>query len=190
MIRIKIFKNAVQTHGADFTSLLEAQAWIDENVASNSWGKPERWVKQSDVTEQGETLAESTAFEERETELGTAIFFKFPAQYTVETSDITSQVETQDAIQESKEAVELGAELVALIRYFNQAKLDAGTMTDAQFIAFLQDATAAQIERALWTGTFKTAKPMILAYPSFYTADEKAQIIAKIDAFLVKWGRV
>jgi hypothetical protein len=40
MIRVKIIKNGVQTHGAQFNTQAEADAWIAEGSKQQWWGKP------------------------------------------------------------------------------------------------------------------------------------------------------
>lgn len=188
MIRVKIFKNAVQTHGADFSSLLEAQAWIDENVASNAWGKPERWIKQSDIPVLGENLSESTEFEERTTELGSSLYFKFPAQYTVETSDITAEVTAQEELQESEEAINVGVAIIAKVRTINKLKLRNTIWDAATFNALLINPTMANIERACWNGSLSTAKALVQSLDNtYYTNEEKQIIIDMINAHLTKW---
>lgn len=45
MKRIKIFKNGIQTNGAELADD-KYQAWIDAQVSLNSWGRPERWIRE------------------------------------------------------------------------------------------------------------------------------------------------
>lgn len=189
MIRVKIFKNSVQTHGADFQSLIEAQAWIDGNVASNVWGKPERWLNL--VALQSEGLDTTNAAESRETDDGqgsTYTEWKFLSEYNIETLDVTSEYEEKLYAQESKEAIDLGVEIVQDIRTLNKKKLRTGEWTATEFNSLMVNSTVANIERSLWNGSLGTAKALIFSLSSFYSEVEKAVIIAKIDSHLLKWS--
>jgi len=99
---------AVQISGAE---MLDPTAWIAECVASNAWGKPERWVLHKDeslaeaydeadvIEEKTEELTHSVvAGDDTQSELVTSQkWVKLRAEYTVEIEDITARV-AQDAI--------------------------------------------------------------------------------------------
>jgi hypothetical protein len=111
-----IIKNltGIQTHGAEME---DPTAWIAECVASNAWGKPERWVlhkdepmaeayDEADVLEEemrGLTPAVEAVLDEQGVEVSRAVpavmqkWVKLKAEYTVEIEDITAQV-AQEAI--------------------------------------------------------------------------------------------
>ena len=57
-------KEGQQTHGAE---MLDPQAWIDDGVAGNWWGKPERWVLHKDEP-MAEGYDEADVLEERTVE--------------------------------------------------------------------------------------------------------------------------
>lgn len=89
-----IVKNlaGIQTHGAE---MLDPTAWIAECVASNAWGKPERWVlhkgepmaeayDDADVLEEEEIRQDINGLEQK--------WVKLKAEYTIEIEDVTTQV--------------------------------------------------------------------------------------------------
>jgi len=86
MKRVKILnRQGVQTHGAEFE---DPTAWIAEQIALNSWGKPERWVRAMDEDVTG-------ALETRQTtgELGeTVTEYRLAAEYTIEIQDMTAEI--------------------------------------------------------------------------------------------------
>jgi len=98
---------------------------------------------------------------------------------------IDEEISAQQSKQESVEALNLGFEIVADIREINKAKIAAQTLDVA---ALLADPVVANIERALWNGSLDTAKALINGLQSFYSAEEKAPIVEKIDAHLAKWS--
>jgi hypothetical protein len=85
MQKVIIKKQGIQTHGAQFETLIEAQSWIDSCVANNSWGLPER----PEVA-----LNPTTGLEEP-----TGVIL--PAEYTIEITDITAQVAQEKVNAES-----------------------------------------------------------------------------------------
>lgn len=100
------------------------------------------------------------------------------------------QVKAQQAIQkrirqESVEALALGEDIIVDIRVLNRAKIAAGTLN---FQTLLSSQDAANIERLLRSGSLETAKPLIQSIQGFYTTQEKATIISRIDAHLQKWA--
>lgn len=72
---------------------------------------------------------------------------------------------------ESEEALKLGEKLIIEIRKLNRKKLKLGIMSVTKFQELLQNPTAAAIERALWNGSFGTAKSLLLTMVQFYSED-------------------
>lgn len=81
MKRVRILKGGVQTHGAE---MIDADAWIAEQVAANSWGLPSRPELDAEGNPTGITL---------------------PAEYEIVIQDVTAEIEAQKA----KEAQEVAA---------------------------------------------------------------------------------
>jgi hypothetical protein len=162
MFKIKIIKNEIQTHGASFETLELANAWISEGIAAKWWGEPEQIELDLDGVPTGNII---------------------PAEYQVVIEDITAQIEAEKALEKSKLALSLGAELVAQVRLININKnMDAQT-----YLALIQDQSLAAIERLLWVGSFETAKAFIQGYDGpFYSTEEKLSIITLIDSAIAK----
>ena len=107
-LKLKVLKNGIQTHGADssqFESLAEFEAWKQQCIDSNVWGKPERWVKDSPL----EPLTEEQklqAVEVRDVDDGMGNIekeYKFLSEYEVVIEDITLQVEAEKTALEAKQ---------------------------------------------------------------------------------------
>jgi hypothetical protein len=105
-------KEGQHTHGAE---MLDPQAWIADGIAGNWWGKPERWVLHKDES-MAEGYDEADVLEERIVEDCPAIEavmndageivqeampakthkeVKLKAEYIIEISDISAQVEQE-----------------------------------------------------------------------------------------------
>jgi hypothetical protein len=51
MLKVKIIKNGIQTHGAQFSTQAEADAWIAEGTKQQWWGDPAEFeVQIEDIT--------------------------------------------------------------------------------------------------------------------------------------------
>jgi hypothetical protein len=164
MYKIKIIKNEIKTHGASFESIELANAWLDEGKNAEWWGKSEQIELDLDGVPTGNII---------------------PAEYTVVIEDITAQLEKEKALEKSKLALALGADLVAEIRLININK----NMSAEVYLALIQDQSLAAIERLLWVGSFETAKAFIQAYVGpYYTEDDKIFITSLIDSAIEKVG--
>jgi hypothetical protein len=81
------------------TEMADPTAWIAECVASDAWGKPERWVLHKDepmaeAYDDADVIAEEIV---ESTDGPAQKMVKLKAEYTVEIEDITAQV-AQEAI--------------------------------------------------------------------------------------------
>ena len=92
--------------------------------------------------------------------------------------------------QESKEAIELGTDIIIQIRAINRRKLKTGLWDQAKFNSLLVSSTAAQIERALWNGSLTTASYLLTGMSAFYSDLEIEKIVADIAAHETKWAEL
>lgn len=161
---VEIKKDNIVTNSAKFSSQQEADAWLAQEIANNSFGLPER----PELDDNGEPTGNT-----------------IPAEYTIVQEDISAQIAAQLSKQESIEALNLGFDIMADIRTLNKAKIAA---QELDFAALLSNSTVANIERALFNGSLDTAKTLINGLEGFYSAGEKAVIVAKIDQHLTKWA--
>jgi len=76
---------------AKFKTQLEADEWIADNTSNDSWGKKERWEKYTDQT---------NCLEIVDVEFFGKVEYqncKLPVEYTIEITDITAEVEAEEA---------------------------------------------------------------------------------------------
>lgn len=169
MIKVNIYNKQNELGWfAKFNTQQEADAWINQEVSNNSWGKPDRWVRenQEDV---------SQALETREI-VGldySYIEYRLAAEYSIEQVDATNEIAQENLIQEGRKRQSIGAEVIAKVYSINESK----QITPEQFSAIMADSNLERIERLLWTGSLKTAKLMIQALDNTYFTNEEKQSI-------------
>lgn len=73
----------------DFETQEKENAWFNQNINSNAWGKPDRWETETDGTH-AETREVSNEF-------GAFTEYFFPAEYTYTIEDITQEYEKEQA---------------------------------------------------------------------------------------------
>lgn len=106
MIKVSIKKNGVLTHQSKFQTQVEADTWIAQQEALKSFGKPERWVHENDLSAFGEDKLQAIASEligGMDEEMHR---YKFAAEYVIEQEDITSQVEQEEINAEALKLLE------------------------------------------------------------------------------------
>lgn len=162
MIKLNVYKNNELLRDAFFPTQELADEWIENAKKFEWWGKPEQIELDLEGVPTGNII---------------------PAEYQVVIEDISAQIEAEKALEKSKLALSLGAELVAQVRLININKnMDAQT-----YLALIQDQSLAAIERLLWVGSFETAKAFIQNYDGpFYSTEEKQSIILLIDSAITK----
>jgi hypothetical protein len=125
MIRVKIIKNGIQTHGAQFNTQAEADAWIAEGTKQQWWGKPAYTevipakkelqevilspeVLDEDgniitpaITEMQEVVIQEEIKEMQLVETEPEKKIEHPAEFEVQIEDITAEIEAQKAIDQA-----------------------------------------------------------------------------------------
>lgn len=191
MIRVTVTRDKKIIAVSEFADQKLADAWIAKNVAVNAWGKPERWIEASRIKKENEDIenaietATITNPYPGPGEPKTLTVYKFAGDYSVES--IVISIDPLEASKESIAALDYGAELIACVRTLNKSKILDGSMTEQNFNKLLADPVSVNIERALWTGSFKTAKSLMSLLTGYYTAEEMAKFNAKIDLFFVQY---
>lgn len=124
-----IVKNllGIQTHGAE---MKDPKEWIDQCIATNAWGKPERWVPHKDeqVLFEKEEYDDADVLEEKLVEVLAGVFqkqVKLRAQYVVEIIDITAEHALKYCIQNRKMEYPSPEEFMNAFFDGGQAALDA-----------------------------------------------------------------
>ena len=100
MKKVSIKKQGIETHGAQME---DPTAWIAQEVANNSWGKPDRWLPDSPMSPlSDEEKAKATETRVVNDGLGNGwTEYFFPAEYTIEITDITAEIEQEKANAEA-----------------------------------------------------------------------------------------
>lgn len=114
----------------------------------------------------------------------------FPVGHTKQIFSLFDILQEKKRYQESKEAIELGTDIIIQIRAINRRKLKTGLWDQAKFNSLLVSATAAQIERALWNGSLTTASYLLTGMSAFYSDLEIEKIVDQITAHETKWNEL
>lgn len=114
----------------------------------------------------------------------------FPIGHTKQIFSLFDIIQEKKRYQESKEAIELGTDIIIQIRAINRRKLKTGLWDQAKFNSLLVNTTAAQIERALWNGSLTTAGYLLTGMSAFYSDIEIGKIVEQITAHETKWAEL
>lgn len=172
MIKVNIKKNNVIVQTVLFDDSIKKDEWLQMLANTAAWGKPERWVKESECSETD--IANSLDFRIIDNQLE-PIYNEYllPSEYDVEELDPSVEIAEQNRVSDGKKRQELGAEIIAKVYSINESKnIDATT-----FANLMADSNLERIERLLWTGSLRTAKLMIQALDNTYFTNEEIQSI-------------
>lgn len=100
-LKIKNKKSKQQTHGGEFSTVQEYQAWIKSCEAVEAWGKPET----TETILVSEAIPEVLDEEGNVTQEAVEAVYEtkvIPAEYEIEIEDITQQVALEKSKQEEK----------------------------------------------------------------------------------------
>lgn len=160
----------------------QAQEW----VLSQGFDIVPKKMKRSDALAQGIDVASLEPI--IEDSLGYQIvYYMIPATQTYEIKDVTQEIQAENELLESKEAIILKNELQSEIRALNKRKLRSGQWDQAKFIAFVSSPLIKDIERALNQASFGTYASLVYQATEFYTPEEIQQIIGKVLQHVQKW---
>lgn len=82
MIKVEIIKNNIVTNQATFQNQQLVASWLAQEIANNSFGKPDRWLSFMGEPDQGYT-------DTRQVEDKTEYFY--PCEYQIQQTDITAE---------------------------------------------------------------------------------------------------
>jgi hypothetical protein len=198
---------------ADFENEFEMQAWIDEQVLTDSWGLSDRWLEETDGnhTDERQVLIQEAQeertvlqmqYDEEGNELeeievtipaSEAIYkteYFFPCEYEIEIIDITSEKEKQDRLQAARQKafknqkdLEFGQFIIALVGSMNEEK----DLTHEQKNTMMLDQAINTIMIMLQAGRIGYATQLINAYDvneSYFTQEDKDQILQLLMDYL------
>lgn len=186
MIKVQIKKDSVVTHEAKFETQAQGNTWIEEQKALKSWGKPERWVAESQLLVEGENVAGSIETMTEPTSFGDIKFYKFAAEYAIEILDITAEVATQKKIADRAKKRSFGEALIDKISTINDSK----NLSVEQVDAFMANALISNLREHLWAGNIDTfvSKLQTSDVSAFFTTQEKDSVISECQTFLAGLG--
>lgn len=182
MKKVTIKKSNVATNQATFATQELADAWLATEIANKSFGKPERWVYENDLTAQGEDIANSTELVTEQVMGAEVKKYKFPAEYTVEVTDATAEVLAAKKLSDRTKKRAFGEGMIDKISTINDSK----ELTTEQVDAFMGNALISSLREHLWAGNIPTFVSKLTAsdVSAFFSSGEKAAVIAECEAFL------
>lgn len=175
-------KQNVVTHFSTFPTSAEANEWIEKQTLKKSWGKPERWVAESQLQLEGESVENSLEMMIEPTSFGDIKLYKFAAEYTVEIVDISAEVLAAKKISNRTKKRAFGESMVDKISTINDGK----NLSVEQVDAFMENALISNLREHLWAGNIDTfiAKLTASDVSAFFTSQEKSAVISECQNFL------
>jgi hypothetical protein len=180
MIRIKVTKNNVITNFADFATQELADTWKNENISANIFGKPERWLAESEF--QDETI-ESSIETSQENRLGVMVnVYKFAAEYSISQEDVTAIYATQQLIKKGQDDAAFGSYIAKKIWILAGSK----NLTNEQIDGLYTDPVILKIREMLLDGSLKTSRRNLASadLSLILTQGEKDAVLAELDAYI------
>lgn len=182
MKRVVIKKDGVQTHGADFETQELAEAWVTAQNVLCSFGKPERLVSEDRIAIEGEDISKASSMS-IEPILGQEVkIYSFPAEFTVEYSDVTSEYASAEKLKERQLKRAFGELMIDKIGSINEGK----NLSTEQVDAFMSNSLVTSLREHLYAGNISTfvAKLTASDVSAFFSAPEKAAVISECNQFL------
>jgi hypothetical protein len=197
MIKVKIIKNGIQTHGAQFNTQAEAQAWIAEGTAQEWWGKPaytevipakkelQEVILSPEVLDEDGNIITPAIKEMQEIVVQEETTIEHPAEFEVQIEDITAEVEAQRKLEIRKQKRLFGEHMIDQISVLNEQ----ANINEQALEALLTDPDFTVIREHLYAGSLKSAYNKILSVEQkiltmFSQADLddiKAKLLAKLQ---------
>lgn len=183
MIKVDVMRYDGKSFSSAFNTEEDADAWIASQVATNSWGKPERWVMEGDESEDY-----SRAIDTREEEYfgETRMLYKLPVDYEITKTDISLQIAAQKALHDQKAKREFGEAFLDKLSVDLQARLTTSQEIEAimfnpKWQVYREFLKSGYLETFL--GRFQEDDTSEL-----FTETEKAAIIDSVGAFVSSLG--
>lgn len=182
MKKVLIKKQDITTNQASFATTELANAWIAQEVANKSFGKPERWVAEERIQLESENIDNSIEMMIEPTSFGDIKLYKFAAEYTVEIVDISAEVLAAKKISDRAKKRAFGEGLIDKISTINDSK----NLSIEQVDAFMTNALISNLREHLWAGNIDTfvAKLTASDVSAFFTSQEKSAVISECQNFL------
>jgi hypothetical protein len=181
MIEVRISKNGTVTHKAIFPTQAACEEWYDVIKTTMAFGKPAGSYLLSSLTAEELASEISRITEQYGVQLMEPIV-TIPNQYQVEYVDVTAQELMQKKLNERRLKRAFGEQMIDEISLINESK----GLLSSQVDAFMSTPLIAGLRENLWSGNITTFIDVLTAsdVSAFFTAQEKAAVIAKCQAFL------
>jgi hypothetical protein len=185
MKKISIINNVNgRQFGAQFETQELAQAWIDQQVAKNSWGKPDRWLQETDGTHSDVRVVESDEGNYNE--------YFFPCDYEISIVDISEEYDRKqrlanlkkDAAKNIKD-IEFGLDLIGYVGKLNEDK----NLTHEQKNSMKSNSYIKNIMFMLQAGRIGYAKSLVELYQPdgvLLTEQDRQGILQLINDYLAE----
>lgn len=186
MIKVQILnKQGTVTHGGQFETIQEANAWIGEVRPTGAWGKTSGVYNESQLSEQ-ERIEAIEIFPEGDQQFFERQF-QIQDQFTIVITDITEELAKQKRRVNRKKSQEFGAEFMELAVELNKDKFLAGHLSLKDLDAMDEDPKLQKIERAAWRGNIPTLKILVENYEGlYYTLEDKTFLLNHINDYLAR----
>jgi hypothetical protein len=202
MIRVSIIKNGIQTHGAQFNTQAEADAWIAEGTKQQWWGKPaytevisakkelQEVVITPEVRDEEGNVITPAVTEMQEIVVSPETTIEHPAEFEVQIEDVTAEVEAQRKLETRRQKRLFGEHMIDQISVLNEQ----ANINEQALEALLTDPDFTIIREHLYAGSLKSAYNKILSVePKILTVFSQADldnIKAKLLAKLQELGEI
>lgn len=176
MFKVNIDSKIQGVFWLTFETLVEAQSYEAQCLASEKWGK----AAYTEIIP-----AKEAVLDENGVEIEPAIpeqIIEHPAEYTIEIVDITEEIEKERKLQDRIKKQEFGAKFMAEVLELIDRKVLAGELSPADLIAMETSADLMLIEKCAWRGMIDTLKGLVENYSgSYYTQQDKDFLLSLIN---------
>lgn len=187
MIKTQIKKNGTESNLGYHDTQEQADSWLAQEIANGSFGKVERHLFDYELESHGE-LAENASSQEEKTykllgeEEKIGILYTFPADFTVETVDMSAEIFAAKKRKNKKKMMAFGEDLIVDISMLNESKM----VSYEQVEAVMSNATLSLLREHLWAGNIPSFinKLQTTDVTAFFDNAEKSSILQKCNEFL------
>ena len=172
-----------ETNSAKFSTQELAEQWVSQNSPTGAFGKNERWLSEEKAIQEGKQIED--ALEERWQDGIENLVreYKFPQEFTVEYVDVSADEEKQAELNYRAHARTKGLELFDEIAALTADK-------NISFATLMGVQPYPAIMECLRNGWLQDAKAVLQSVDeTYYTSQEKSEIVGKITTFLQAEGR-
>lgn len=187
MFSVKIYKNGIQTNGAEFETKEQALEWIAHGNAQGWWQTEERrevipavkeWKEveiQPKITDEDGNVIQERVVEMQEIVIEPEQVIVHPPTHTVEIIDITEEISKQRALESQKQLRLKGEYIIDVLNL----KIKELALDSHQIMWLFTDQNSIFVRELIWSGNLELAKNVLL--------EKRAYFEDKIGQELVEW---